>query len=114
MNSLRKSTFFVIFFYKINVIFGTAKSSYPKDLKTCFFFSGHFDLSAWLNLTRLRSPCESARNLRQLLTLRSTASLDLLQVDLSLVVKSERSELRCTRLLSDQASDKVSRLTCFT
>ena len=40
--------------------------------------------------------------------------LDLLQVDLSLVVKSEGSDLQCTRLRSDQASDKVSRTTCFT
>ena len=41
-------------------------------------------------------------------------TLDLLQVNLSKFLKSEQSELQRMRLRSDQASDEVSRSTCFT
>ena len=44
---------------------------------------------------------------------RACENLDLLQVELSSVLKSERSELQYMMSCSDQASDEVSSSTCF-
>ena len=70
---------------------------------------GRFCVTLWSSVNRYQPDCSRSEKVGG-----STGiHIDLLQVDLSWVLKSERSELQCTRSRCDRASDEVSRLACF-